>query len=90
MGMVYPGHGHPSVEEMIVVLRAISASFTTSNWNFEDWEEYYIVKFSSPEGLTHTFSRTSISCKYFKAISKYIIDRAMRTTSSICSQLQLG
>lgn len=37
MGVVYPGHGEPSVEDMIGGLRVISASFGQYNWSFTDW-----------------------------------------------------
>lgn len=60
IGVVYPGHGNPSVPNMIGGFRAISATFAHFVWRFYDLGRYYLVHFPSADGLDHAVGRTSI------------------------------
>lgn len=55
MGIVYPGHGSLTVEDIKSSLRAICLEFSNFNWNFHDKGKNYLKKFLSQEGLNlHT------------------------------------
>lgn len=63
IGVVYPGHGNPSVPNMIGGLRAILATFARFDWKFHNLGKYYLVRFPSAKGLDHAVGRTSIPCR---------------------------
>lgn len=63
IGVIYPGHGEPTVGEMTQSLRSISASFAVFDWKFVKWGNQHLLRFSTTEGLYHIVRRTSIPCR---------------------------
>lgn len=51
--VIRPGHGEPSVDEMISGLRLISAEFAKFNWKLTPCNGLHHITFPSQEGLTH-------------------------------------
>lgn len=64
MGFIYPGHGKPSGEDMIIGgLRAISVGFARYDWALANLGRYCLAKLSDADGLNHAISKTSIPCR---------------------------
>lgn len=61
LGVIHPGHGAPTREDIIEGLRAISISFKQHEWKLTRMGGQYIARFPSAEGLDHV--RTSIPCR---------------------------
>lgn len=57
LGIIYPGHGHPSAVEMIEGLRAISEGFEKHNWLFHKNDDKYLTHFPFSEDLSYAASR---------------------------------
>lgn len=63
IGVIYPGHGSPSVNDIIGGISAISKQFANHNWDLVDNGKYFLTRFPSERRLTHVASRTSNPCR---------------------------
>lgn len=67
IGVIIPGHGSPTKEEIVNGLRELSSSLRHHGWKLYMEGSNYLTRFPSPAGLEIALCQTSVSCKGYQA-----------------------